>query len=154
MTFAKFGVLKNHIEQFHAAKANKDENLEDCNDSWQNFDTMNTAEVQQQFENEDSKLNISGFARNGKEALYQCGMKGCDRMYVNKQSLIRHNRVDHYKQPILSREKNFLCQMPQCGKIFAFRGNLLRHIREVHEGNKRSGEAGKIKGEEEDTFVY
>ena len=150
MTFTKFGLLRNHIRLLHG---NQEENLEGCNDSWQELDTTNTKEVQHQLENEDSKLNSPGFARNGKEALYPCAIKGCDRMYVNKQSLIRHNRIDHYKQLPLSREKSFLCKMPQCGSRFAFRGNLLRHIREVHEGNKRSGEAGK-KSEEEDTFVY
>lgn len=150
-TFVKIGVLKNHIKQCHAAN---DGNLENCNDSRQELDTANTTEeAEHNLVNKDSDneqcggfLNSPGFARNGKTALYQCDIEGCDRIYVNRQSLVRHNRIDHDTElsPTVQLDSamlNFKCKVPQCGAVFLKKGHLVVHSKREHSKTHQSQEA-------------
>ena len=153
MSWAKIGLLKNHIKRCHAAN---DGNFENYNDSLQELDTMNTSEEAQHnlvHKNSDDKqggdLNTTGFARNGKAALYHCNIEGCDRIYVNRQSLIRHNRIDHLSPTAQSDSAMlFKCKVPQCGAVFLKKGHLAEHSKRDH--SKR--EHAKKEHSQEDTF--
>ena len=142
MNFNKIEVLKNHIKRCHSAN---DEILENCSDSRQELDTMNTIEGPLHHPDHnvsDNKqsgrgLNTSGIARNGKAALYQCNIEGCDRIYVNRQSLIRHHRIDHESKlsPTLQLDPamlNFKCKVPLCGAVFLKKGYLAEHSKRDH----------------------
>ena len=160
MTFAKIGVMKNHIKRCHAEN---DGNLKNCNDSWQEFDnTTNTTEeadhnlVHKDSDNEQcglGLLNTPGFARNGKAALYQCGIEGCDRIYVNRQSLIRHTRTDHNEKLSPTVQFDFKCKVPQCGAVFLKKGHLAEHSKRDHSRTDQSKAAhSKTDQSQETTF--
>ncbi|KAJ3388658.1 hypothetical protein HDU84_009580 [Entophlyctis sp. JEL0112] len=70
----------------------------------------------------------------------RCGVDGCQRVFMNSASLVRH-RDGHYpgrKRAEASAVTDFVCPHLECRKRFQSQWNLTRHVGTVHREGRRS----------------